>query len=253
MALDWSRHALRLAELSLVDFAERFTSDLVRITQAYPESSIEVVTRSFEMQRAHGLAVRSVLEEMTKQHAEDLFRRQLEKSSLLAMLIGNLSHDLPDVSDGLTFASVSPGDVPSSAEQSARRAAIFPLRVAFFEDRKVRAIEVEGLGCVRHGPAAVAHDLKPQYEADLAEGLAPENHRYVTSRKLASLRRTVAANTVYQMVKRCRAELAELYEAIEGRLPENDLLIENQRPLGYRLDPTIRLVRRDQIGMQRKD
>ena len=64
---------------------------------------------------------------------------------------------------------------------------------------------------------------------------------------MAAKRRHVSHNTVYQQVNRCRRELARFYTAIMQKPPPKDLLIENIRHKGYRLDPLVRIVRRDQL------
>ena len=47
---------------------------------------------------------------------------------------------------------------------------------------------------------------------------------------------------VGQNVKRCRDELAELYEAVAGVPPTEPLLIQTRPQKGYRLDPDCRFV-----------
>lgn len=248
MAFEWTRHACTLGSSDLMGFGTRFTSELVRVLQAYPgEQNADVARRAFDLHRRHGQTVVRVLETMIAKHAPMLARHHLSDTSLLALHLGVPLTSVPAEPDPLTLDDLRIAPAPRSGYGAAAPPPLFPLRVAFFEMNDAPAIEVDGLGCVRHGPAAVAHDLKPQYEDDITEGLAPENHRFVPLATLSASGRHVAPNTVAQMVKRCRDELAEFYAAIEQRKPDRPLLIENRRNKGYRLDPTLRAIRRDQL------
>jgi len=249
MALEWVRHAGRLADMSVLEFAERFSSDLVRIAQAYPDStSTEIVQKCFEMHRGHGMVVRQVVEKEIERQKKTLSRGKIPATSLLSLFIGNAHTDAPILNDDLTL-HLPALDEPA-LQKEGLAPSLHPLLVAFYtiDERTRHIVEVSGLGCVRGAPAAVAHDLKPYYEEDLAAGLAPQNHRYVSPGELAAKRRHVARNSVSQQVNRCRNQLAEYYHAVMQEPPDRDLHIENLRPKGYRLDPLIRIVRPDQVS-----
>lgn len=248
MAIEWTRHACRLAGTDITEFAQRFASDLVRIVAAYDEhSSNAAVEKVFDLHRRHGAAVMSVIERAIRGQAALIARGQLPPTSLLSMYLGEAGFQVPDVTDDLTIRTPAADKPPSAYGRGTPPPELFPLRVAFYQHGTIPVVEVDGLGCVRHGPAAVAHDLRPFYDEDLAAGLAPENHRYVPRGGLATKRRHVAPNTVSQQVNRCRNELAAFYRAVERKDPDRDLLIENIRHKGYRLDPTIRVIRHDQV------
>ncbi|MCV2874609.1 7-cyano-7-deazaguanine synthase [Defluviimonas sp. WL0050] len=247
MALDWTRHACQLAGADLSSFLGRFASDIVRVAQGYDTlTDAQIVEKVFDLQRRHGRAVLAVIERATERFAAQLVRHDLPTSSLLALYLG-VGLTVPEVADGLVLDGLREKPGKDAGVLQSERTPLFPLRVAFFDNQGGHAIEVEGLGCVRHGGAAVAHDLKPQYEDDLAAGLAPENHNFVSPYALAEMRRYVSVNTVTQSIKRCRDRLAEFYIAIELRPPDHPLLIEQRRHKGYRLDPSIRVIRRDQV------
>jgi 7-cyano-7-deazaguanine synthase in queuosine biosynthesis len=254
LALEWVRHAGRLADMSIMEFAQRFSSDLVRITSAYSDlTSNEVVEKCFNLHRIHGRTVQKTIEKEIEKRKKSLSRGEMPPTSLLALFIGNAQMDIPTLDDSLTLIEAPSGEPAPVTLKGDVPPSLFPLLVAFYFNEKPprHIVEVSGLGFVRGAPAAVAHNLKPYYEEDLAAGLAPENHRYISPGELATTRRYVSRNTVSQQVKRCRKELAEFYQAVMQEKPDRDLLIENFRPKGYRLDPLLRIVRRDQVSSER--
>ncbi len=247
MAIDWTRHACRLADFNVVGFGAQYLGELTRLVAAYDQDDPgAILEQAFDLQRRHGNAVRKVIEKSISKHAFALSRHHLPSSSLLVMFL----RDDADLAEGaFDMVAQEPARMMEVERTDAKTFApdLLPLRVAFYDDCGVAVVEVEGLGCVRRAPAAVAHDLKVFFDRDVAAELAPENHQYVRPHVLAKARRHVTSNTVSQSVSRCRRTLAEFYEAVEGQPPPKDLLIENYRPRGYRLDPTICAIRRDQL------
>ena len=116
-----------------------------------------------------------------------------------------------------------------------------PLEVTFTHEGQIPVIDIRGLGTLQGAPARVAHELKPDFDADRAAGLPRDAHRFIAQGDLAR-RLGVAKATATQRVKRCRKVLAELYRDLVGAQPASPLLIESGKTRGYRLDPDIRLV-----------
>jgi hypothetical protein len=67
---------------------------------------------------------------------------------------------LPRVEDALTLHVPPESGKDLEEPAPAPAESIFPLRVAFYGSPPDLVVEVERLGCVRHGPARVVHDLK---------------------------------------------------------------------------------------------
>ena len=106
---------------------------------------------------------------------------------------------------------------------------------------KQRRLEIKDLGVVKGAVASVAFALRPNYEQCRAYGLSSENHRFVAAGALVP-EAGRSKHAVAQNVKRCRDEVAEAYEAIHGRPPPKNLVIQNRRNHGYRLNPEMRLI-----------
>jgi hypothetical protein len=115
------------------------------------------------------------------------------------------------------------------------------LRVHLTRQGVVRIIEVEGLGMVSGAPAGPVFALQPLHQTDRAAGRAPADHRYVSGAHLIP-EAGASKSAVTQNVKRCRGELAQFYREINGHSPEDDLLVQNRKGRGYRLDPYATLV-----------
>lgn len=239
MALDWTSHAEALAGMDERWFMDRFGAELIDLAAGFPERvSREVVADALALHRRHGQAVQGVLQSSLAARAPALLQRQLPATSLLRMIVAERAGAaiLPDLRQRPPLPTAEPEPV---AEADAATPSIFPLRVSLAIAHEARPIvTVHGLGSVEGAPAKVVGRLKPQHDEDLAEGLAPEDHRFVLSATLSAASKEAAA----QNVKRCRDLLAEYFEAIEGHPPPKPLLIENRRQKGYRLDPHCRFV-----------
>lgn len=243
MALDWTAHAVRLTDLSLRDWMDRFGSELLRIVEGYPTlSGTEVIRRTVDLQQRHGRTVRGVLEAEIQASPTAILNRSLPETSLLRMFLADRLGvpKLPDVFS-VAPARTAAEPVVDRAPAASDEAGIFPLQVSFDQADEDEIIRVVGLGEVRGAPASVAHGLRPTYEQDLTEGRLAENHRFVPSGRIP-LPSGYRKDAVRKNVQRCRAALAEYYRAIEDRDPPHDLLIENRPRLGYRLDPTCKVV-----------
>ena len=116
-----------------------------------------------------------------------------------------------------------------------------PLQVAFIEEDSGRLIIIRGLGRITGQPALIPHALKPVFDEDRANRKAPEDHRYVPGTQLLLLD-GMSKDAIRANVRRCRKLLAADFEAIHGRPPDQDLLIQSRPPQGIRLDPLIRVI-----------
>ena len=128
-------------------------------------------------------------------------------------------------------------------EPDVAASSIFPLRASLMVNAAGQpVVSVRGLGSVEGAPARVVGVLEPYHREDRdRDAGASGKHRYVP---LGDIAVTLGLNkpAVTQNVKRCREQLAEFYEAIEGHPPGNHLLVESRPQKGYRLDPDCRFV-----------
>lgn len=241
MALEWTRHAMRLATMEPAAFEERFGGDVARIARGYPEmAGGEVLRRCFDLQVRHGRTVRRVMEGAAAAHAQDLVGGVLPSTSLLRAFMASATGD-PSLADVRgkghePFAVTVPVSWADGEEEVAGR-----LVVMLTGEGRLRRIEVKDLGVVEGAPAGPVFALRPQFAADRSEGRAPDDHRYVPAGQMTP-EAGESKSAVTQNVRRCRKELAEYYQAVMGCPPECDLLIQNRKGSGYRLDPRVMLV-----------
>lgn len=241
MALEWTRHAIRLATIDAAGLQERFGGEIARIARGYPEMpGREVLRRVLDLHIRHGRSIWQALDAATKAHSGDLVLGSLPKTSLLRAFLAETDQSpvMPnvDVAKPDVAALAPPIDWPEND-----RAVDDGLVVAMSCTGRRRRLEVKGLGIVEGAPAGPAFALRPQFERDRVDGLAPEDHRHVRAGHMAP-EGGPSKSSVTQNVRRCRTELAELYRAVRGAPPEADLLIQNRRNLGYRLDPKTQLI-----------
>jgi hypothetical protein len=87
MAVDYTRHALELGQRSEAELAARFNMELSRAARYEPKRSA-AVTQLLAMHKRHGETIFGVLKEVLKEQAEILLQGKVEKSSLLALALG---------------------------------------------------------------------------------------------------------------------------------------------------------------------
>lgn len=227
MANDWTRHASRrLCVAPPHQFQADFAAPLADVAAGYPQQRPgEVLTAAYEMHRRHGAAVHDVLQNMLRQYGPLIIKGAVPEDSLLATVLKDgveapIATDETIETDDPVVADVVDG--------------IFPLRLTFDPDGSPR-LRVIGLGDFSGKSYQVVGKLRPYHEEDRKSATAPERHCFAPPGHLGETKERVR-----QQIKRCRSELAEAYEIIEGQPPETDLLIETGNPHGYRLDPHAR-------------
>jgi hypothetical protein len=108
-------------------------------------------------------------------------------------------------------------------------------------DPTTREIVIRDLLRLGDADSRLVWELHNIYQQDLSAGRTPENHQYLTSRKLADSLK-LDERTVRQRVSRCRTTVHASYKQKFGQDPPKHLLIENKARQGYRLNPHIRFV-----------
>lgn len=237
MALEWTRHVLRLGSLDERGLLEAFGLELMRIRRGHPElSDYEVFRRIRGMHRRQAEIVESVLKAAVQDHAADLVAYRVPDTALLVMhlsAVARTGRALAGDPRPSEPASGSVGDVISEDTVPDPDA---PLVAAFFHQDDIPVVAVRGLGRVQGSPAEIAHSLRPSFEEARKAGLRPECHPYVHPVALKSLSHR-SKTWVRTNIGRCRAKLAEFHAALHGVPPARDLLIEGQQSRGYRLEP----------------
>ena len=117
-----------------------------------------------------------------------------------------------------------------------------PLKVAFSIDGDRPIVDVIGLTTVMGLPALIPHALKPAFDEDRRRGVPPDDYRFTMGPAIPRLDR-MEKSAIRQCVKRCRDQIATEYKRLHGEPPLQYLLIETKPSRGYRLDPTIIVVR----------
>ncbi|GLS81042.1 7-cyano-7-deazaguanine synthase [Paracoccus marinus] len=247
MALEWTRHAVRLAGIDDRAFMSTFGQELMRIAGGYPDQRrADLMRRILDLHRRHGGLVVAVLERAIRDNADRLARHELPDSALVRLHVADaaaVSPVLPADPRATPQRRQPPaqtsGDAPDLVPDQDR-----PLEVTFGIENGRHVISVLGLGRVEGAPARTAHELRSEFDEDRQAGLPRAEHRYVQTGALAT-RLETSKDAVAQHVGRCRKELAQYHQLVFGSPPPRHLLIENKPGRGYRLDPDIRILSRE--------
>lgn len=245
IALDWTRHAVRLTQLVQDLFLRDFGQEVMRIARGRADlTTQEVLRRTLEMHARHGQAVLGVLERAIAGNATALARQHLPPTSLLVMHAGS---GVPRVaaSDQIVTAG-EPVGVVAVDDDAANLApdpdAPLTLELWMIDGR--RRIDVRGLTTLSGRLADVPWELSHRRRADREEGLAPENHRFALSAEIAGALpnypldgRASPKELVNQIVRRCRKQVDTDFARVHGIRPDRQPLMETGRNKGYRLEP----------------
>lgn len=246
MALDWTRRSLEAADADIVAFTIGCGLELSRIASGFPDMTpAQTAAQVHDLHRRHGLAVKQALRRATERSAEHLVAGSLESSSLLRMLLADRLA-LPD------HAPLRPeridddhDDLRPAATSRRDRAGqdwFAPLEVEFTSDRRGKYVHVIELATLSGVQAALTHNLKPRFDEDRGAGRRHEDYRYTAAGEAHPKSKEAAR----KCVERIRATLHEAYFAIEGKAPDSELLVQTLTGKGYRLDPTINVVKETQ-------
>lgn len=242
VAIEWTRHARRMAQMTPDRLMNEFTLQMSRLIRGHPDlPRDEAKSRIAELQARHGKTALIAIENALRYHAGALARGEVPVSALLATLSVEdagvpATEPTPAIEVGL-----EQGPVASTHGPIVR----FPLQVRFFQTegqrRSVDHLDVKDLGMVSGEPASVAHALKPVFDEDRNSGRPIDECRYTLAKNITTTKNMSVA-AVTKNIQRCREELAEFYFAMEGIPPAEPLLIQSRGPRGYRLDPSIRVI-----------
>ncbi|WP_217639920.1 hypothetical protein [Palleronia marisminoris] len=174
---------------------------------------------------------------MLRDRASDLASRQIPASSLVVLHLssgGGLVGQVPEFRQA-SVPRIFIGEV-DEVDQVPEPGA--PLQVAFSVDGNRHIVDVIGLATLRGPSARVPHALKPSFDDDRRNGVAPADYRYTMGTRLPDMG-GMNKRTIRKAVERCRKQLAQGYEEIHGEPPVEPLLIQTRVSKGYRLDPYI--------------
>lgn len=244
MAVDWSRHALRLSTADPRAFLNSFGQELFRIMAGHPDKPrSDTLRMCLDLQKRHAGFVVDVLKRSVVDQADALSRQSLHSTSLLVLHVGGgtalvLPED-PRKSQGpLQKKTTAPSETDTVPDADR------PLEVSFTREGTSAVVIVRDLCRVVGRPADVAHVLKGPFDEDRAAGLPRNAHRYCRNGDIAKQigqgKASVAKN-----VDRCRQAIEDAFELVHGRPPGKDLLIETHKGKGYRLDPDLRVITPD--------
>ena len=238
MAVEWTRHALRLGDLDEQGFMESFGHEASRIFRGHPDLPRRTtLDLTLKMHQRHSRTVRNVLEAVLRERAAELVAQRLPATCLVLLHLGSGDGSVNGVPKYLTEQvsreTISEVDEVDEVPEAGAR-----LRVAFFMDGERPVVDVIGLTTVAGPHARVPHALKPAFEEDRHNGVAPEDHRYALGTSVPGLA-GMNKRAIRKSVERCRKLLAEEYERLHGEPPPQYLLIQNRPSRGYRLDPHI--------------
>ena len=246
MAVEWSRHALRMARITPMALLTHFGPELIGIIAGHPTLSAEqAVQMTLTLHRCHAAAVQAVLTAAIRANAANIAEGSLAAASLLMMHIGTVRGDAaPSLPPDPRLAETRVALPAHIVEEDRLLDPTAPLEVAFFKLGVDFAISVKGLCDINGKPAMMAHGFKTWFDEDRSSGLPPDQHRFMLDYR--SLEWNLSPEAVRKAVERCRKMLAKSYVELFGVMPPAPLLIQNKPVHGYRLDPLIRLATRPQ-------
>ncbi len=235
LALDWTRHALRLAGISDGEFLSEFGSELSRLVEARPDLPAASHAREVvAMHRVHGEGVRRVLASALSENSDTLLEQRLPDSSLLRMVVAEQAA-IPD-----HVPKIAKVDAPSGAPQ-AWSSSIYPLKVRISGSATNAHVIISDLGEVSGVNATPAWALNRWQLEDRSSNLELSEFRFFPGGELAGAL-NMTKHVVRQRIKRLRDEFAEQYEAIEGKPPSEPILIHSQGSRDYRIGPECELL-----------
>jgi hypothetical protein len=136
-----------------------------------------------------------------------------------------------------------PSTEPAALETAAAEVTVRPhqggLRLTI-DERRGKAI-VAGVGEFTGANYRLIALLAETAQQDVQALLPPEDHRYTNIRQLTK-RLKMNDESLYRRVSKCRQAFSVIAGAALGHPIPQDLLIENSRSKGFRLNPRIRFV-----------
>lgn len=239
LSVEWTKHFLQLVEFDASGFLARFGTELSRIMDAYPSETRETLfKRIFDLHRRQAKIVLQVMKSQVEQNSAALAGRTLPPSCLLVLHLGQHA-DIWEPSKALVRQLSS--DVRGNEDVWEEMPPLpgEPLTLIFSEQNGKQIVTVPGLCRFTSKIARVTFDLKTQHAIDKAEGLPPEDFRYI---RLMSDKALVASKgQVRVLINRGRKKLESAYSEMHGEVPPRDLLFQTRQSRGYRLNPLTRV------------
>ena len=87
IAINYARHAMELSRMGANEMAAKFNAELCRAARCFPRRS-EAAEKFVDLHQRHGKIVMDVLDEQVSREISRLTRGTLEKTSLLALVVG---------------------------------------------------------------------------------------------------------------------------------------------------------------------
>lgn len=246
MAVDYTRHWSRMADVSDAELIGRFGGELTRLTEGFPDRpASDIADRFHNLFQRQGKAVRNVLGQAIAEASHELAAGSLPETCLLRLHVGwpspSAAEPLPPEPETITpLSEPTPQTAPEPHTFSRPSGSPLPLQIELSTNpNKARILDVTD---VSGRTVALIRALKAQHDEDLEGGLRREAHAYVHPLELSDMLGLEDPEHVRQLVKRARGTVRSSLEAIGIPLGHDEPLIERQRTLGYRLNPEVRFV-----------
>jgi 7-cyano-7-deazaguanine synthase in queuosine biosynthesis len=242
MAVEWTRHALKMARIEPRGFLKDFGLEFGRIAEGHPDQrKQDVLDKCLYMHLRHGQNVQAVLRKVLSERSDDILLGELASTSLVSLFLAAGTRGELELPADPRIGAAPPPPIPVVEEMDIVPDPEDPLQVLFQEDGGRPVVSVIGLCRLTGATAEVPDTLKEDYFSDKAAKAASADHRYVQTGYLAS-RLSVSKEVLRQRVKRCREILRDSFCELHGLPPEEDLLLQRKAAKGYRLDPDIIVV-----------
>lgn len=238
MAESFVRHASDLREVGERAFMQQFGGEVARaLPCVVGMQPTEVAQATLDLHRRHGASVTSVLEEGYRLHAAELAAQTLPSSCILRIVAG--PEGIVTREPGRAFAAATATEDSRDFERSSR--------ISLALDDKKQQILIEGLDPLGGAKSfTLITALAELSEQDRAAKHAARNHRYIQAGRL-SARLGISDQSLRRQINRVRGRIARGFEQNFGIPIAFDAFIENAPWKGYRLNPNVVLLAKDQL------
>ncbi len=240
LAIDWMRHALWVNGTTDELLIAEHVGDMGRYATGFPERDPTACMKEIiAFVRRHSGDVVSVLKQASSEHWANVVDQDLPETSMVRMFVADRAGILAasQGSGGELSAHGGHQRAESQNEETGGAAVgIYPLKVTLGWFRSRPMIEIQGLDMVVGSHVRIARELFANHAKHQANPLVSSSSSFVS---LADLMKQMKCRDllVQQYVSRCRRQLARAYADIFGEQPAKQLLIQNRKNSGYRLDP----------------
>jgi hypothetical protein len=240
MAVEWTRHALLINNLTELNFVKQFGTEISRLLEGYSGNpQEEIFSRIFDLHRRQAKIVLAVLTQAIQRHASELAAGRLSATSLLVLHVGAARGE----PSALAVETAKDIGIEPTIDQERYDDdyldPVSPPGLIFSNGPRGVCVAVRGLCDLTGNAAKVTELLKTELEADRTNGVAPQDGRFVHIAALPSCK--MSKDIVRAALTRCRGKVASAFRQLHGLDAPSGFLIQTKPTHGHRLNPQSRI------------